>query len=160
MTEDFSKPLDVNDYPIMRLMRTQKRLSRYRIGMYEPKTNKPKVFEVNGEPINDKRTGEFLGGVVSLKDVTEYVDSLRSEKKKNVQQLADIATCVPIMVWTNTPDGMPDWFSPRWYNYTGLTEEESLGEAWVTPFHPDDREAAGARWAHSIATGVRVHTRD
>lgn len=39
------------------------------------------------------------------------------------------------------------------YEYTGLTEEESLGMGWRLPFHPDDMASTGKRWAHSLATG-------
>ena len=31
-------------------------------------------------------------------------------------------------------------------DYTGLTLEESYGEGWITPFHPDDRQRAWDAW--------------
>lgn len=154
LLEDFSRPLEMDELPIMRLIKTQKKLSRMRIGLRDPKTAKPKVYDVSGEPVVDTHTGEFLGGVVILKDVTEYMDTIAAQKEFNVQQLADIANCIPNMIWTTTPDGMPDWFSPRWYEYTGLSAEDSLGPRWVTPFHPDDARTSAARWMHSISTGV------
>ena len=48
---------------------------------------------------------------------------------------------------------MLDWFSERWYEYTGITPEESLGAAWVNQFHPDDMGKTMQRWKHSLATG-------
>lgn len=56
-------------------------------------------------------------------------------------------------VWTTTPDGYHDFFNTRWYDYTGLTPEDSLGLGWKNPFHPDDMPETGKRWAHSLATG-------
>jgi PAS domain S-box-containing protein len=41
---------------------------------------------------------------------------------------------------------------PR-YDYTGLTEAESLGMGWKLPFHPDDMVSTGKRWAHCLETG-------
>ena len=41
---------------------------------------------------------------------------------------------------------------PR-YDYTGLTEAESLGMGWKLPFHPDDMVSTGKRWAHCLKTG-------
>jgi PAS domain S-box-containing protein len=32
--------------------------------------------------------------------------------------------------------------------YTGLTLEESYGEGWIKPFHPDDRQRVGCLAAH------------
>lgn len=156
--EDFSRSLDLEELPIMRLIRAEKRLKRSRIGLRDPKTAKPKVYEISGEPVVDNNSGEFLGGVVIMKDVTEYMDTIAAQKELNVQQLADIANCIPNMIWTATPDGLPDWFSPRWYEYTGLTVEESLGHRWITPFHPDDARTSAARWTHSISTGVGYST--
>ena len=46
-----------------------------------------------------------------------------------------------------------DWFSKRWYNYTGLDQETSLGLAWTGPFHPEDMPETSRRWNHSLATG-------
>jgi PAS domain S-box-containing protein len=39
------------------------------------------------------------------------------------------------------------------YEYTGLTEEQSLGMGWQLPFHPDDMPATSKRWQHSLQTG-------
>jgi len=56
-------------------------------------------------------------------------------------------------IWRTTPEGEHDHFNDRWYTYTGLSREESLGPGWVNGFHPDDLEVAAPRWAHSLATG-------
>lgn len=52
----------------------------------------------------------------------------------------------------------PDWWSKRWYNYTGLTPENSLGANWTNSFHPDDMVKTAERWAHSLATGEEYVT--
>lgn len=44
------------------------------------------------------------------------------------------------------------------YDYTGLTEDESLGMGWKLPFHPDDMTSTGKRWAHSLKTGDPYNT--
>ncbi|EDO03824.1 hypothetical protein SS1G_06305 [Sclerotinia sclerotiorum 1980 UF-70] len=64
-----------------------------------------------------------------------------------------ICDSMPQLIWTTTPDGMHDWFSQRWYDYTGLTMEESLGEGWKSPFHPDDLALTKKRWQHCLETG-------
>jgi PAS domain-containing protein len=138
-TEDFERELSVAEYPIMDVIRTQQRVERRRLGMRQPFTNAKLIFEVNGEPIFDEGTGDFLGGIVVFKDVTEYTKRIAAQMEQNEKQFEHIANSIPPMVWTTTPDGLHDWFSQRWYDYTGLTEEESLGEGWVS---------------HSCANGV------
>jgi PAS domain S-box-containing protein len=60
---------------------------------------------------------------------------------------------MPQLVWTTTPEGLHDFFNTRWYHYTGLTPEDSLGLGWKNPFHPDDMPETLKRWSHSLATG-------
>ena len=38
-------------------------------------------------------------------------------------------------------------------DYTGLTLEESYGEGWITPFHPDDRQRAWDAWQRATQHG-------
>ncbi|KAF2030019.1 hypothetical protein EK21DRAFT_66550 [Setomelanomma holmii] len=157
-TEDFQRELPLDDFPIMELCRTRQRLEKRRVGMRHPKTGTRIVFEVNGEPILHEDTGEFLGGMVVFKDITEYTKQIAAQIEENEKQFEYIANFMPVMVWTTTPDGMHDWFSQRWYDYTGLTEEQSLGEGWRLPFHPDDMIATKARWFHSLETGDEYNT--
>ena len=56
------------------------------------------------------------------------------------------------MLWTAGSDGVPDWFSQRWYEYTGLLPEESYKE-WRDVFHQEDLPETNKRWSHSMATG-------
>lgn len=53
---------------------------------------------------------------------------------------------------------MIDWFSRRWYDYTGLSVQQSIGEGWQNPFHPDDMPECIKRWSHSLATGDEYST--
>ncbi|KAJ4345717.1 uncharacterized protein N0V89_011852 [Didymosphaeria variabile] len=65
---------------------------------------------------------------------------------------------MPVMVWTTTPDGTHDWYSQRWYDYTGQTVEESLGEGWRDAFHPEDMPTTAERWSRSLRTGEEYIT--
>jgi PAS domain S-box-containing protein len=53
---------------------------------------------------------------------------------------------------------MHDWFSKRWYDFTGMTVEQSMGTGWQLPFHPDDVPISKERWEHSLATGDEYST--
>lgn len=156
--EDFSELLPMSEFPIMHLMTTQKRFQHRRLGMYHPKTGAKIIFDVQGETICDNKTGEFLGGLVVFSDVTEFVVKIQSQKVENERQFEDITNMIPQMIWTTTPTGQHDYYSQRWYDYTGLTVEESLGEGWRNPFHPDDMELTGKRWRHSLETGEEYRT--
>ena len=64
-----------------------------------------------------------------------------------------LADTMPQMVWSSLPDGYHDYYNARWYEFTGVPEGSTDGEAWSGMFHPDDQERAWAAWRHSLTTG-------
>ncbi|GGE16445.1 histidine kinase [Primorskyibacter flagellatus] len=64
-----------------------------------------------------------------------------------------IANSVDQMIWSTLPDGFHDYYNARWYEYTGVPEGSTDGEAWNGMFHPEDQERAWSVWRHSLATG-------
>ncbi|KUJ24103.1 uncharacterized protein LY89DRAFT_12234 [Mollisia scopiformis] len=151
--ETFTTRLEPSEYPISVLVKTQTPFSSRKIGIFDPTTDKKIVFDVLGEAIRDENTGEFLAGIVTCRDITSMTQQINDIKEKDEQRFQLICDSMPQMIWTTTPDGLHDWFSQRWYDYTGLTEDESLGMGWKLPFHPDDMTSTGKRWTHSLATG-------
>ena len=156
-TEDFSKELDPEEYPIVKLCRTQQPFSKWKVGVLTA-TGVQKIFDVSGEGIHDKHSGEFLAGIVALQDVTEYAEIIRTQNEESEQQMQVICETMPQMIWTTTPGGYHDWFSKRWYDYTGLSVADSIGMGWKNPFHPDDMVETAKRWTHSLATGDEYAT--
>ncbi|KAL8870336.1 MAG: hypothetical protein Q9174_003595 [Haloplaca sp. 1 TL-2023] len=156
-TEDFKRKLEPEEYPIVQLCRTQKPFSRWKIGVVDG-NGKHLHFDVSGEGIHDEKTGEFLAGIVMLKDVTEYTEAIKTQSQENDEQFAVICDSMPQLLWTTSSEGHHDWYSRRWYEYTGLTVAQCAGEGWVNAFHPDDLPEAGKRWAHSLATGDQYTT--
>ncbi|KAF4555997.1 Two-component system protein A-like protein [Elsinoe fawcettii] len=157
-SEDFSRELPLEEYPIFHLMKTQKRFTNRRVGMANNVTGEKLIFDVDGEEILDEKTGEFLGGVVVFRDVTVYANIITKQKIENERQFEDTANMIPVMVWTTQPDGFHDYFSQRWYDYTGLSPAECMGHMWKSPFHPDDVAIAAPRWKHALETGEEYLT--
>ncbi|HET7673964.1 MAG TPA: PAS domain-containing sensor histidine kinase, partial [Gammaproteobacteria bacterium] len=57
------------------------------------------------------------------------------------------------------PDGSVTYFNPRWYKFTGLTPEQSLGWRWMQRIHPDDRDKAMDGWRRALESGSPWVTR-
>ena len=151
-TEDFKRELVLEEHPIIELCRGQKSSGKWKIGIIG-KDLRQRVYDVTGQGIFDEKTKEFLAGIVALKDVTEYTELLKSQNEQNEQQFQLICDSMPQMLWTANCHGLHDWFSRRWYEYTGLTEAQSLGAGWEIPFHPDDLPETAKRWGHSLNMG-------
>ncbi len=60
---------------------------------------------------------------------------------------------LPQVVWFGGPDGQITYCNPYWYEYTGLSENETLGEGWMTAIHPEDRERVVNSWKSAVGDG-------
>lgn len=61
---------------------------------------------------------------------------------------------MPQMVWATQPDGYHDFYNQRWYEYTGLTYEETKNKGWSLVLHPDDYERTWKVWQNSLDHGM------
>ncbi|HUS01099.1 MAG TPA: PAS domain-containing sensor histidine kinase, partial [Chitinophagaceae bacterium] len=71
-----------------------------------------------------------------------------------------LADTIPVIVWTAQPNGDFDYYNKRWYEYTGKTFEESIGNGWQSVVHPDDLPATIMAWNRSINTGESFKSED
>ncbi|MDP4290103.1 MAG: PAS domain S-box protein [Bacteroidota bacterium] len=98
--------------------------------------------------------GKVAGAVAAAHDVTEQkriIDKLRASR----EGFRILAESIPQFVWIAKADGTFNYFNQRWVEYTGLKVEESLGEEWLKPFHPVDKQIASDKWQASIETGEK-----
>ena len=68
--------------------------------------------------------------------------------------LSALADVMPQIVWTATPDGSVDYYNRHWFEYIGLTFEQTKDWGWDVVVHPDDLAHTVACWTESIATGI------
>lgn len=79
----------------------------------------------------------------------ELAELRRSEQER----YENLTESIPQMVWTCDTNGNMDYFNNRWFQYTGLTKEESLDEGWLQPIHPEDREQVKQSWQNQFKSG-------
>jgi len=56
---------------------------------------------------------------------------------------------------TALPDGNVDFLNRRWYEYTGISEDNAFGESWQAAIHPADVTELLDRWRAVLASGER-----
>src|SRR5690349_5315652 len=66
------------------------------------------------------------------------------------RQLADL---MPHLVWTTTAEGICDFLSKRWIDYTGVPLAQQLGHGWSSQIHPEDLPSAAEIWRQSVSSG-------
>jgi PAS domain S-box-containing protein len=105
-------------------------------------------FQMTVTPMGGSRAH---GVVVMHLDVTARKEA-EAALRASEQEFRTLAQSMPQIVWITRPDGWNTYFSQQWMDYTGLTLEESVGQGWNTPFHPDDRLRAWDAWQLATAT--------
>jgi PAS domain S-box-containing protein len=86
-------------------------------------------------------------------EISEWVGTLTDihEQKATLEFVHTVLEGMAHMAWTSPPGATINYFNKRWYDYTGLTEAESLEMGWQQVVHPDDlpmaveRRTAGRR---------------
>jgi CHASE3 domain sensor protein len=90
----------------------------------------------------------------SYKQALDASEQRAADHKASEQRSRSLSDAMPLVVWIARPDGAVDYFNQRWFEYTGLTEDRTLGWGWSDVLHPDDVQPALERWNESLCTGA------
>ncbi|PSN13367.1 hybrid sensor histidine kinase/response regulator [filamentous cyanobacterium CCT1] len=102
-------------------------------------------------PLRDDQN-QVRGVVGAFLDITKRNQDA-SALKASQQCYRELAEAMPQMIWTADATGAIAYRNQRWYEYTGLSEAESIGISTASTVHPDERDRALAQWQAAIATG-------
>jgi PAS domain S-box len=103
--------------------------------------------------------GKAYRMVGAMMDITEKerAEEQLSVKNEELQFLVEefkfVTDFMPQIVWATQPDGYHDFFNKRWYDFTGISLEESRGKGWLSVIHSDDVEKALLNWNESLRSG-------
>lgn len=70
-------------------------------------------------------------------EATKRAEQRLRESEERFREMADTA---PAMLWLTDTDNKRTFISRGWYEYTGQTEPDGLGDGWLAALHPDDRD--------------------
>lgn len=100
--------------------------------------------------------GGIAGVIIDItqrKAVEKELIKREAELRESVANFETLADAMPQMIWSTRPDGHHDYYNARWYEFTGVPEGSTDGQAWNGMFHPEDQDGARAKWRHCLATG-------
>ena len=93
----------------------------------------------------------------TIDDLQKAMELQQNEKDGVFQQLElfkELSDLLPGFIWTATADGQIDYINRRWYEWSGSSEEKSLGDGWLSHVYNEDKELLLSLWQESIATGA------
>ncbi|MBD2107612.1 PAS domain-containing protein [Nodosilinea sp. FACHB-13] len=100
-------------------------------------------------PLRDEQN-QIRGVVGAFLDITERSRDATALKASQ-QRYQELAEAMPQMIWTADAAGVVNYRNQRWYEYTGLSEAESMGIPTAHIVHPSDRDRALTQWQEAIA---------
>ena len=109
------------------------------------------TWEVSVFPVKTTPTDRVGLGVIGI-NVTAAAEA-EARVLESEDRFRTMAEAMPQIVWMTRPDGYHEYYNSRWYEFTGLTPQQSIGWGWVAPLHPDDLERSKARWQVSVDNG-------
>jgi PAS domain S-box-containing protein len=80
----------------------------------------------------------------------QELEELERASEARYRQLAD---AMPQIVWTSGVDGDATYFNRRWFEYTGMTPDETGPHSWQLVVHPDDLPGAVDKREQTLASG-------
>jgi PAS domain S-box-containing protein len=97
----------------------------------------------------DTRSSRMTGVMFDTTERRRMEEAVRASEER----LRTLANAVPQIIWANSADGTANYFNLRWFEYTGLSLEESIGPGWQRIVHPDDAADAAAAWTRALQEG-------
>jgi PAS domain S-box-containing protein len=89
-----------------------------------------------------------------IRKETKKRHELTEDLRESENQFRLLSENIPQIVWITTADGGFVYSNQRWYDFTGLKEEESIGWGWTNVIHPDDVEAVKIAWVNALKSGT------
>ncbi|MDR3640630.1 MAG: PAS domain S-box protein, partial [Humidesulfovibrio sp.] len=94
------------------------------------------------------------GCFVAVFDVITERKQQEEALRTSEREFRLLSDAMPQIVWACSPEGKNIFLNQQWTDYTGQTLEESHGDGWNIPFHPDDKQKAWDTWKKAAANNV------
>jgi PAS domain S-box-containing protein len=95
----------------------------------------------------------FISDIEDRKRAEQERERLRELEAELAEKLRDVIETMPTMVWIAGTDGSNEFGNRQWQEYTGLSQEGTVGSGWQDSVHPTDLKSHLEKWRTSLATG-------
>ena len=88
----------------------------------------------------------------------ELLLQLNTELEGRNKELDAIVQTAPDIIFSRRADGLRDYISDRFYDYTGAAPGSANGFGWLDYVHDDDKEQAMAHWMRCVESGANYES--
>jgi len=87
--------------------------------------------------------------------MVEQIELIEKQDRtiEKIQELKFLADAIPQIVWATKQDGSHDYYNKYWFDYTGITMEDTETLGWAHVLHPDDIQTNVNEWNRSVTLG-------
>jgi PAS domain S-box-containing protein len=86
-------------------------------------------------------------------DITESKEA-EEELSRNELRFRTLTSNAPVGIFQTDAEGKTVYVNETWMEYTGLTFNEAMGDAWQKVLHPDDKEKQLKQWKDQSKKGL------
>ena len=107
--------------------------------------------EVSVSPVRDEG-GKIIGASKLARDVGEYL-RVQQAVRESEERFRTLAENISQFAWMADPDGHIFWFNKRWYEFTGLSDDDLVDFEGTRVVHPDHAERVFVKYIQAIKSG-------
>ena len=142
--------LKIEEWPLSRVLAGE-RLHNFDVYIRRIDIGSPtRILSFTGAIVQD--VGGKSAAFLSFSDITQRSQSEQALRASE-QRYRFMSESMPQIIWTAKPDGNFDFYNQRWYDYTGMTFEQTKDWGWERVLHPDDLQNCIDRWTSAFTTG-------
>ena len=105
------------------------------------------------ETLNRELEQRVLERTEELATKAEILQQLNTELVRKNQQLDAIVSTAPDVIFSSQANGIYDYVSDRFHEYTGTEPASKNGVSWLDFVHPNDLERSKAEWQRAVSSG-------
>ena len=102
-------------------------------------------------PMRDE-TGKIVASRSTWRDVTKQKEAERALASQEALYRT-LIQAAPQVIWVADADGQVALLNKAWHEFSGRTDEESLGTRWAEALHPEDLPDVLAKWERAYTHG-------
>jgi len=112
--------------------------------------------DINAYKLSELALKQSLETQEKLNDIMfEHIELIEQQDKtiEKIQEFKFLADSIPQMIWTANPGGNFDYYNKHWFDFTGMSFEETKKNGWEPVLHPEGFKKHTKAWAESLRTG-------